>query len=92
MTDMFDFGIIGIPKDTGTIKQIVGGSTESIPSDTQKPSGVTVKRYMIEITTYPNGQEYTKCWCVHSGIKQPKKKSSSKKKLPKTEFKSVEEY
>ena len=105
---MFDFGISnekfdnGIDEvyssdnkvrftNNGDVRACAKGSDET-STLSPKQSGVTVKRYMMEITTYPNGQEYTKCWCVHTGTKKPKKKVKSKKKLTKTEIKSVEEY
>lgn len=39
---------------------------ESLKQD--KPSVAMVKRYMIEITTYPNGTEYIRSWCVGKNI------------------------
>jgi hypothetical protein len=46
---------------------------------------VTVTRLMVEITKYPNGNEYCKAWIVNTG----EKKNAPKKAKPKNEAKTV---
>jgi hypothetical protein len=41
--------------------------TNPLPSEPSFNKAVIVTRYMLEVTRYPNGNEYTKCWVVNTG-------------------------
>lgn len=58
----------------------------------QKTKEVIVKRYMMEVTTYPNGDEFTRSWLVHKGAKQPTKKKKARKETQQAEVDEAEVY
>ena len=63
------------------------------PQIIPQSSAIMVKRYMIEISTYPNGNEYIKAWCVHTGEKKNTlKKKKEKKVMNKVKVESQEVY
>jgi len=62
-------------------------------TEEEKPKEVIVKKYIIEVTIYPDGQEFTKSWMISKG---PKKKFVRRKKstkpMNKTKITEREEY
>ena len=61
-------------------------------AETLKPNGIIVRRYILEIATYPNGKEFQKIFPIGVSMKRNTGNTKKKKIMEDTKITDLEEY